>query len=815
MGVKPMAVAPKNKSSEIIRYDKKDGPFWTSASDGERKVLFAETGWASEKVTPSKTIIEVMTLAAKNHPNKIAMRTENMPMIKKGETAPPSLPLEQWTSWTWKSYLSDTRKVAKALIKVGHVQHDSVNVFGFNCPQWFMGQMGAIFAGGKVAGVYPSDTPEQVQFKSFHSNASVAVVEGEAEFAKVKGIVDRLPYLKAIVVWACANPGDLKRSDGSVCKVYSFEEFLRMGSEVDEKVLDERIAKIKPTHCCGLIYTSGTTGMPKAVMISHDNLAYEANVVMPMCNIGSKAEEERVVSYLPLSHVAGSLTDIVCPIVVTAYTKAWMSSNFARVYDLKIGTIGNTLKTVQPTVFLGVPRVWEKIAEKLKAVGAAAKGLAKKLSTIAKKKGLEYSINQQLGGSGKSPSMYGFASKLLNVIRKKLGLNQCKFAFAGAAPMTKELLSYFGSLGINVNEVYGMSESTGATTWSMDSAHEWGTVGFELPGSEVKVFKMTADGSKKECPRAKNVFQPTEDEQGEICFRGRHVMLGYLANPKLGADHVAEINKKNAEAIDNEGWLHSGDKGAISKGGMVRITGRYKELIIGSGGENIAPVPIEDNMKALCPFISNIMMHGDKRKFNIAIITLKCVGASGELPGTDVLDGEAKKYGKTIAEAAANKDLIKAIEDAFKATAKNEMCTPSNAAVVQKFTILPIDFSVQGDELTATLKLKRSVVETKYEEIIDATHGYVLNAEEKRATADAKTLAYMDKIEKIGKEHKVYCPYSAVGSFESSKSKQKADLRFSFKSPEPLDMVDEKDAEVLDKELESTEASEVPEATAA
>mmetsp|Transcript_21781 Transcript_21781/g.40766 ORF Transcript_21781/g.40766 Transcript_21781/m.40766 type:complete len:215 (+) Transcript_21781:3-647(+) len=198
--------------------------------------------------------------------------------------------------------------------------------------------------------------------------------------------------------------------------------------------------------------------------------------------------------------------------------------------------------------------------------------------------------------------------------------------------------------------------------------------------------------------------------------------MGYMANPLLGEDHVEEIRKKNMEAIDEEGWLHSGDKGTISVNGMVRITGRYKELIIGSGGENIAPVAIEDYFKSICPAVSNIMMVGDHKKFNIALLTLKCEGATGELPGSNKLEGAAAAYGKTIKDAVANQDLIGEITKALKATGKNGEVTPSNAAKIQKFTILPKDFSVVGEELTATLKLKRSVVESIYAKVIDAVY---------------------------------------------------------------------------------------------
>merc|ERR1719215_83981 len=521
-------------------------------------------------------------------------------------------------------------------------------------------------------------------------------------------------------------------------------------------------------------------------MISHDNLNFEAmSVLQYVPDVGmTKGEEERLISYLPLSHVAGMMVDIICPLIITAYKPGSMSSNFARAYDLKKGSLGDRLRMIEPTIFLGVPRVWEKIAEKLQAIGAQTKGIKKKLSTKAKAKGLTYQTNMLIGGNGKKPSLFGIFGKLLMVIKKKLGLSKCKFAFAGAAPMTGELLSYFGSLGINVNEVYGMSESSGATTWSNDICHQWKTVGYELPGVEVKCFKIDANGKKTEVPRAKNVFQPTETEQGEICFRGRHVMMGYMANPKLGDEHVETINQKNEEAIDEEGWLHSGDKGAISWQGMVRITGRYKELIIGAGGENIAPVPIEDNMKKLCPFISNIMMYGDKKKFNVCLISIKCRGATGELPGSTETEGEARQYGATISECAANPAFIKAVTDALKATGNDGDVTPSNAAKVQKWSLLPIDFSVATDELTATLKLKRSVVADKYQDILDAMY-----------------------------EHNdVFVPYTVIGkSYDGVRSR--ADSRKgSFRADEPLDMGDGKD--IPEEEMKLAEAEETAQESA-
>merc|ERR1719473_1587644 len=199
-------------------------------------------------------------------------------------------------------------------------------------------------------------------------------------------------------------------------------------------------------------------------------------------------------------------------------------------------------------------------------------------------------------------------------------------------------------------------------------------------------------------------------------------MMGYMAQPDLGAGHVADIKKKNAETIDNEGWLHSGDKGMITEAGMVKITGRYKELIIGEGGENIAPVPIEDHVKKMCDGICEIMMIGDKRKYNVALVTLKAVGANGEVPGTDELDAGAARLvaGCTkISQAVDNKEWIAAVTAAITSANNNNKVCLNNSFKIQKFCILDTNFSEEKEQLTPTKKLKRKVVETQYAALID------------------------------------------------------------------------------------------------
>jgi len=239
-----------------------------------------------------------------------------------------------------------------------------------------------------------------------------------------------------------------------------------------------------------------------------------------------------------------------------------------------------------------------------------------------------------------------------------------------------------------------------------------------MDGMEVQVMEVNTNNPV-----------PT-GEDGELCYRGRHIMLGYMANESLGEEHVREIKEKNASAIDPHGWLHSGDKGHMTADGMFKITGRFKELIIGAGGENVAPVPVEDGIKKRCAAISNVMMVGDKRKFNIALVTLKVEGASGELPGgygkDGILTAECTKIdpdSKTVEDAQkADSKTVKAIFEAIVATNKDAEACPMPPSRVQKFTILPQDFSVKGDEITPTFKLKRQNVDQQYHEFIDSMY---------------------------------------------------------------------------------------------
>lgn len=762
--------APKYKAELVPNYEEKSGIHWTEDGTGERPIIYAKEGPASEQGGKTTTIPEMFRLARTRFPKAPALRVERpVPAILENGKAPPALARDTWQTWSWEKYYQDAARGAKALISLGFQQHDAVNIFGFNSPEWLLSQNACVLAGGKVAGIYPTDTLDQVAFKSRHSGAFVMAVEGYHKVETVSKAIDELPKLRAFVVWGLKEGEQLKqtkitRKDGTEVQVLTWEDFLKLGDAVDDKVLADRDALIKPSHCFALIYTSGTTGNPKAVMLSHDNMVFEGASIIASCpHVGAiQGRPERALSYLPLSHVAGMLVDIVAPIYITSTRATWFETYFARPYDLKIGSLGERLRCVKPTVFLGVPRVWEKVSETMKAVGAKVEGIQKRIATWAKGKGLEFARNCQVGGSGAYPSSYSRAESLVLLkVKKALGLDECHLGLTGAAPIGVETLEYFGQLGIQINEIYGMSECTGATTLSTDKTHLWGSCGFAMLGTEVKCFAVDpSDINKKtECPPCPDIFHPEEAHQGELCFRGRHIMIGYMANPDLGAEHVAEIRKKNAEAIDNDGWLHSGDKGCKGTNGMLRVTGRYKELIIGSGGENIAPVPIEDSIKKFAPGISNIMMIGDKRKFNVAFITLKAKGATGELPGGDELISEAlavSPNSKTISAARNDPAWHKYITSAIVAT--NKLNPPPSH--IQRFTILPRDFSISTHEMTPTLKLKRNVVEKMWPKTVEALYNEEADKKQAYFPCDASEAAHHAPVEGKQAEELAEQPFS-------------------------------------------------------
>lgn len=333
---------------------------------------------------------------------------------------------------------------------------------------------------------------------------------------------------------------------------------------------------------------SGTVGNPKGVMLSHDNVTYSSNA-LAHCLTNMVVGSENLISYLPLSHIAAQMIDIFIAInyVATVY--------FADKDALK-GSLVKTLQEANPTRFVGVPRVYEKIHEKMAAIGSQITGIKKLISTWAKGVTLQH-WQGAIEGKDAQSLQYKIAKNfILSKVKGALGLNQCKSLYSAAAPMSPEIKQYFMSLDLPIFEAFGMSESCGAHCVSTMDYFNLNTVGKALPGVETLILNKDELG------------------HGEVCMRGRHVFMGYINEPE-----------KTAEALDDDGWLHSGDLGYIDLNGLTYITGRIKELIITAGGENIPPIHVEHLVKKELPALSNAFLVGDKRKFLTMLVTLKVI----------------------------------------------------------------------------------------------------------------------------------------------------------------------------------------------
>ncbi|XP_069137108.1 long-chain-fatty-acid--CoA ligase ACSBG2-like isoform X3 [Argopecten irradians] len=636
---------------------------FTTRRDEAVRLQMDDTGPGAMK---PMTVPSVFKNTADKAPNAIALG------VKRGGA---------WVKWTYKQYYNDVRRVAKAFIKLGLEPYHGVGIIGFNSPEWFIADLGAIFAGGFATGIYTTNTPEACQYVAADCEANILVVENNQQLKKILKVWDNLPHLKAIVQY-----------DGEVAErrdnIYSWSEMLALADQVQDAELEDRLQLQAPNKACTLIYTSGTTGNPKGVMLSHDNLVWTTQRVGEALNWGFNVEDLGV-SYLPLSHVAAQINDIYIPLVHA------MSVYFAQADALK-GSLKDTLKEVRPTAFLGVPRVWEKFAEKIQEKSREAKGIKKKLGAWAKGKGKEGVMAKMENRS--MPWFWGLANSLLfRPVKKEMGLDRCRICVSGAAPIMRDTLECFYSFDITVLEVYGMSESTGPHTVGTNDNFRLSSVGKEIPGVHTKLADKDDEGN------------------GEVCMQGRHVFMGYLNNAV-----------KNAEAFDSDGWLQTGDIGKKDKDDFLYITGRKKELIITAGGENVAPVPVEDNVKEELPVVSNCMLIGDKRKFLSMLITLKVTVDPDTGEPTDNLTREAKTWCQSIgSESTKLTDIINdkdtVVLNAIQAgidRANNKAV--SRASRIAKWSVLPQDFSIPGGELGPTLKLRRPIVNKIYQKTIES-----------------------------------------------------------------------------------------------
>ncbi|MBX3247102.1 MAG: long-chain fatty acid--CoA ligase [Myxococcales bacterium] len=561
-----------------------------------------------------------------------------------------------WKAKSWAEYGDEVKRAGRALMSLGFQPGQTVTILGFNRPEWVILDLACMAVGGAPAGIYTTCSAEEVAYIIGHSESPLILVEDREQWEKVKAKRDELPKLSHVVMMA----GGPKIDDPMVM---SWEAFLAKSSGTPESDFLARLAALEPGGLATLIYTSGTTGPPKGVMLSHENLAWTAKLAVQLTDLGA---HDCSLSYLPLSHIAEQMFSIHGP--VTSGAQVYFAESIEKVPD--------NIKEVQPTVFFGVPRIWEKFHAGITGKLKEAKGAKKKLVEWAMGVGTEV---MKARAKGREPGLalglqYKLADRLIySKLKPAIGLGRARFCVSGAAPIAREVLEFFAGLDVLVLEVYGQSEDCGPTSFNRPDAFRLGTVGPVVPGVTVRLA-----------------------DDDEILVKGPNVFLGYYKDEEA-----------TKEALDEDGWLHSGDLGAFEDG-FLKIIGRKKEIIITAGGKNITPKNIEAALKNH-ELVNEAVVIGDRRKFLSALVTL---------------DPEASaKWASQRGLSAAN--LHESAE--VRAEIQRWVDAEVNAKLarveqVKKFTILPRNFTVEDGELTPTLKVKRRNVNLSFSKEIEAMY---------------------------------------------------------------------------------------------
>ena len=586
-----------------------------------------------------------------------------------------------WQTLTWPQARDRVLRLAASFEALGLAPGERVVLMLPNRTEHWLADQAAVHAGGVPVTFYATLAPEQIAYTAQDCDARIAVLDGEPELARWRPVLASLPGLKKIIV-----------RDQAACPAeepyLSWAEFAAVGARrlaADPDAVARRVAQVRPDDTVTVLYTSGTTGNPKGVRITHRNVLYETAAgavgrggsidpggivhppAGPSTEAGAEAEQTRWVSYLPLAHIAERMFSI--------YLAIGYGGHVYFCHDA--AALAAAASVVRPTGFFGVPRVWEKIEAAIQAGLAAEPDPGRRAAVErARQIGLRYIEGVQLGRPVPAELTEAFAQadeQVLQPIRATVGLGSAANGTSAAAPLPAEVARFFASLGLIILDVYGMTETTGAFTSNVADCFKLGTVGRPMPGVEVRI---AADG--------------------EVLCRAPLCTPGYLNLP--GA---------TAELIDADGWLHTGDIGALDEDGFLSITGRKKEMIITAGGKNIAPAAVEGLLTEQA-LIGQALCYGDRRAYLVALLTLD----------GDVARRWAEAHGlgdAPLAELATNPALLAAVGEAV--TAANARL--ARVQQVKRWRLLPQEWTSATGEVTPTLKLRRRVIHANSANVID------------------------------------------------------------------------------------------------
>ena len=586
-------------------------------------------------------------------------------LLKQADAQPDAIAFREkkfglWQESTWREYARRTAHVAAGLLELGVVRGDRIAIHAENRPEWLISDLAAQAIGAVSVGVYPTSPETEVGYLLGHSETVVLIAEDEEQLDKAIAVRDKLPKLRKIVVIDTRGVRIL----GSDPMVVTYAELEALGAAKTDAEADfaQRVHAIDQTTVAIIVYTSGTTGPPKGAMISHRNLMAAANTFTK----AFKADpSDDVLSYLPLSHIAERLTSEINALT-TGYTVNFGEGGESFMADMR---------DIQPTIFLGVPRVWEKMLAGVQIRMQDASRLKKAVGRYWEKKGKDFALKRMNGRLGLFERLSAWLGWVMyyRPIRDKLGLRRVRVPISGAAPIAPQVLEYFWSLGVPIREGYGQTEGTAVATYMPEDDVRIGTVGRALPGVELRIAP-----------------------DGEILVRSPAVFAGYFKNLEA-----------TAETVDGDGWLHTGDVGELDANGFLRITDRKKDIIITAGGKNISPSEIENRLK-VSPYVREAIVIGDRRKYLTALI-----GIEGDTVG-DWASRRGIPY-TTYADLSSRPevhDLIaKWVEEVNAAFAQVE--------TIKYFRLLPKELDQEEGELTATQKVKRAAISREFETLIE------------------------------------------------------------------------------------------------
>jgi long-subunit acyl-CoA synthetase (AMP-forming) len=567
-------------------------------------------------------------------------------------------PNGRWKTLTAKEMCGRVYHLGLFLQSKGITGKDVGTIYSTNCPAWVHADLGMILLGAKSAGIYPNSTPKELRYILEHTEASVFFVQNKEFWERAtEGRGDEaLPKSVRLVV---VFDGDTSLSPLAVSYEDAIDAGQRIARSRHKTKLSEFLAAIDPDAPSFMIYTSGTTGNPKGALLSLDNLTFTSDIASTFWALPEG--DGSMCSFLPLCHVAERLQNVGVGI----------SRRYNVTFCTRIENVSKELPEIQPTLLLSVPRLWEKMMEGALAKIAHLPIAKRKLAEWALATGARVAETRYAGKLVRpwDAVQYQLADRLiLKPIRKAMGLGHSQALASGAAALSPHVARWFHCIGLEIMEDYGQTESTGVICMTEKGVDSAGTVGRPVPGLEVKLA-----------------------DDGEILSRGRHIFKGYYKDPE-----------GTAQTLKN-GWLHTGDLGAVTAEGTIRIQGRKKEILKTSGGKMVAPLPLEEMLKA-SPLISQVCIVGDGRKYLTALVTLS-ESAREDLKGRETAGSE------TVEDPG----LLSQVKSCFDSLNREH----ASYEQIKNFTVLSHDFSIEEGEMTPTLKMKRNVIESRYKNLIE------------------------------------------------------------------------------------------------